>query len=80
MRLRRGNVERIANTPTKVAKLQAEGFEPMENLKKPDEGQEAKAYESMTVAELKDVAKEKGLEGYSSLTKEQLLDVLKDVV
>lgn len=36
--------------------------------------------ESMTVSELKGMAGEKGLEGYSSLTKAELLELLKEVV
>ena len=34
----------------------------------------------MNIADLKAMAKGKGLEGYSSLNKEELLAVLKDVV
>jgi hypothetical protein len=34
-------------------------------------------YESMTVAQLRDIAKEKGLTGYSSLKKSDLIELLK---
>ena len=38
---------------------------------------EAKDYSKMTVAELKEVAKEQGIEGYTSMKKAELLDALK---
>ena len=38
---------------------------------------EAKDYSKMTVAELKEVAKEQGIEGYTSMKKAELLDSLK---
>lgn len=38
-----------------------------------------KSLETMTVPELKEQAKEKGVEGYNSLTKPELIAVLKDV-
>ena len=38
---------------------------------------EAKDYSKMTVAELKEVAKEQGIEGYTSMKKAELLDAIK---
>ena len=34
-------------------------------------------YDSMTVAELKELAKEKGIEGYSKLNKAEIIEILK---
>ena len=40
----------------------------------------SESLEEMTVSDLKAMAKEKGLEGYSGLSKAELLELLKDVV
>ena len=81
MRLIRENVERIANTEAMIAKLKADGFREMEPFA---DGSKVSVFgvnlDTMTVNQLKVLAKEKGLEGYSSLTKEELLTVLKEVI
>lgn len=81
MILKKDNVERIAETETAIHKLMGQGFKPIGetvNNEKPDKAD--KPLEDMTVAELKVLAKEKGLEGVSALNKEDLLAVLKEVV
>lgn len=82
MRLIKNNVERIAEGESQIQKLKAAGFEPLEVI---DRKAEEKAkpeleLEKMKADELKSLAKEKGIEGAASLTKEELLAVLKDVV
>jgi len=89
MRLIKGNVERIVKDDVIASKLIADGFKELgeasevepekqeepENLPEPE-----KSLEDMTVPELKALAKDKGVEGASSLGKEDLLAVLKEVM
>lgn len=80
MRLIKNNVERIAEGESQVQKLEAAGFEPLEVIDRKAEEEAKPELEKMKADELKSLAKEKGIEGASSLTKEELLAVLKDVV
>ena len=79
MRLIRKNVERVAVKEARIEKLKALGFRPIGG-DAAEIVQAAADINTKTVAELKAIAKEKEIEGYSSLTKEELLAVLKDVV
>lgn len=78
MILIKGNVERLATEEAHITKLENDGFQPVgEVLKK--EQEPGKPITEMMAAELKALAKEKGIDGASALTKEELLAVLKDV-
>lgn len=76
----KGNVERLAMDEARITRLEGEGFQPVGEVPKKDKDQEpGKPITEMMVAELKALAKEKGIEGAGSLTKEELMAVLKDV-
>lgn len=88
MRLVKGNVERIVEDQVKVDRFKADGFKELEAtgevnveaITEPETTVESgKNLEDMTVSELKALAKEKGIDGTSSLAKEDLLAVLKEV-
>lgn len=80
MRLKRGNVEREADG-IKAKQLMKDGFEMLENVRaQSPEVSVKKDLSEMTVEELKNLAKEKGISGASALTKAELQEVLKDVV
>lgn len=82
MRMIRDNVERIANTDEQMKKLKEAGYGPMNPAEEKTTSALPKneILEQMTVAELKVLAKGKDITGVSSLTKEELLEVLKGVV
>lgn len=80
MRLIRGNVERVAETQEQIDRLKREGYKELSSGLKPKEDPVGKTPEEMTVAELRALAKEHGIEGASGLNKEELLAVVKEVV
>lgn len=81
MRLKRGNVERIAATKEQAELLKKDGFKEVIDVKSENKEKEtAKSLDEMNVGELRSLAAEKGIEGTSGLKKEELLAILKDVV
>lgn len=74
MLLRRFNVEREAESQAEIARLIAEGFEPAEEA---DDGEEeVDDLFSMTVKDLRDLAKARGISGAAALKKAELVEIL----
>lgn len=80
MRLIMNNVERTAEDDAQIRKLMAVGFKPLGEAVREEKAALKPELEKMKVEELKAMAKEKGIEGAASLTKDELLAVLKEVV
>lgn len=72
--LKRMNVVKVTNDDDVKKKLIAQGFELIENKKVNFEGD----FTQLTVEKLKELAKEKGLEGYSKLSKDELIKLLEE--
>lgn len=83
MRLIKDNVERVSDNEATISRLIALGFKVVSDIGdgiiSETEDDDNKDIDKMTVPELKAMAKEKGIEGAASLTKTELLAVLKDV-
>ena len=68
----------IANALLKYETLTKEQIEYLvKNGRMPDEEENNDLLKSLTLAELKEKAKDKGIKGYSKMSKEQLIDELK---
>ena len=77
MRLIRKNVEREAEGQD-IQKWISKGYSELETKKVFSDTESTQNLEELTVQELRELAKTKGLEGTSSLNKQQLIDVLKE--
>ncbi len=80
IRLIKDNVERVVSSEEDANRLMAKGFKRMEAIKQSvpeDKKEEPKAdLNNLSVKELREMAKEKGIDAASSLNKEDLLKVL----
>ena len=74
--LKRQNEHRIAATEEIAAKYEAKGFVRLGGSVKADSVNVDVTLEEMSLAELKALAKERGLTGYSALKKEDLIQIL----
>lgn len=83
MILIKGNVERVTESQAQIIMLKQDGFKPVGGKDEEEAqagGESAKSFTDMTVTDLRALAENVGIEGSASLTKKELLEVLKDVV
>ncbi|WP_252224564.1 MULTISPECIES: Rho termination factor N-terminal domain-containing protein [unclassified Clostridium] len=73
-KLQKLNVVKFVDNENSKEKLILQGFEVIENT----DGESVK-YNKLTVDKLKELAKEKGLENYSNMKKEELIAALKEL-
>ncbi len=73
-RLKRMNVVKVTNDDVVRDRLVAQGFKLIEDKKDSSENN----INQLTVEKLKELAKEKGLEGYSKLSKDELIKLLEE--
>ncbi|MDI7818510.1 Rho termination factor N-terminal domain-containing protein [Clostridioides difficile] len=71
-RLIRDNIEKIVNDTSEKEKLMYDGFKLLEDKKNID-------IENLTLEELRNLAKEKGIDSYTKLKKDELIEKLNNI-
>lgn len=78
MRLIRGNVERVTESPQEQQRLIKDGYKPVDEDKKTTTLQQAEELTELTVKQLRQKAKERGIEGAEALSKAELLEIMEE--
>lgn len=78
MRLIRGNVERVTESPQEQQHLIKEGYKPVDEEKEPEALPPAEELTELTVKQLRQKAKERGIAGAEALSKAELLEVMEE--
>lgn len=76
MRLIRGNVERVTESPQEQQRLIKAGYKPEE--KEPEVPPQAEELAELTVKQLRQKAKERGIAGAEALSKAELLEIMEE--
>lgn len=78
MRLIRGNVERVTESPQEQQRLIKEGYKLIDEEKEPEASPQVEELTELTVKQLRQKAKERGIAGAEALSKAELLEVMEE--
>ncbi len=78
MRLIRGNVERVTESPQEQQRLIKEGYKLIDEEKEPEASPQVEELTELTVKQLRQKAEERGIAGAEALSKAELLEVMEE--
>lgn len=78
MRLIRGNVERVTESPQEQQRLIKEGYKLIGEEKEPEAPPQAEKLAELTVKQLRQKAEERGIVGVEALSKAELLEIMEE--
>lgn len=78
MRLIRGNVERVTESPQEQQRLIKEGYKLIDEEKELEASPQVEELTELTVKQLRQKAKERGIAGAEALSKAELLEVMEE--